>query len=515
MLSSDDHIIKKLSGIAILLLLFYSPDSFSQVNILDSVFTFRAGTVKTGNALNLISRQTGYHFTYDSRLIDIERKREFSFKGVKLRSVLDSLLKNDSLQYSVVNKYIIIYKIVPAPAVTEAKTDWEIGNISGIITDSESGEPLLFATIGIMSKGKGTVANNNGEFLLKITHDCIDDSLSVSYLGYYNRQIPVKQAIGNYFNIKMIREYISIPEIIIRNQAPQEILRKAYNSIAHNYGTTPAGLTGFYREAVMKTSELQTYSEAILQVYKSAYSGTIFDDQIKVIKSRKIENTSRKDTLTVRLKAGLNSCLLLDGARNIFDFLLPENYSQYDYRMTDIVTVGDESAFVIEFTQKPGIDFPLFKGSIFINTYNYAIEQAEFEINSAYIQKNKGDFISYQSKGYRMWPVSVKYAVGYRKINGRYFLNHVRGDLCFNAKQKKKLFNSSFNVFFELAITDMTLTNVSRFDREEIAPVYSVFSRTIKSYDPVFWGNLDFLKPEENLLQALKNMNVKLQEFTK
>jgi hypothetical protein len=114
-----------------------------------------------------------------------------------------------------------------------------------------------------------------------------------------------------------------------------------------------------------------------------------------------------------------------------------------------------------------------------------------------------------------MWPVSVKYAVGYRKINGRYFLNHVRGDLCFNAKQKKKLFNSSFNVFFELAITDMTLTNVSRFDREEIAPVYSVFSRTIKSYDPVFWGNLDFLKPEENLLQALKNMNVKLQEFTK
>ena len=87
--------------------------------------------------------------------------------------------------------------------------------------------------------------------------------------------------------------------------------------------------------------------------------------------------------------------------------------------------------------------------------------------------------------------------------------------LSFIAKQKKKLFNTSFNVFFELAITDMTLTNVSRFDREEIAPVHSVFSRTIKSYDPVFWGNQDFLKPEDNLLQALKNMNVKLQEFVK
>jgi hypothetical protein len=514
MSSSDDHIIRKLSGIVILLILICSP-SYSQVNILDTEFSFRAGTVKTGNALTLISQHTGYYFTYDSRLIDTEKKTLLFFNNVKLGTILDSIFKNDTLRYSVINKYIIVYRNDPSP-VTQTKTiDWEVKNITGIITDSETGDPLPFATIGIMSKGKGTVTNNSGEFILKITRDCINDSLSVAYLGYYDRQIPVMQTIGNNFNIKMTREYISIPEIIIRNQAPQEILRKAYNSIPHNYGTTPAGLTAFYREAVMKKSELQIYSEAILQIYKSSYTGTIFSDQIKVLKSRKIENTDRKDTLTVRLKAGLNSCLMLDGARNVFDFLLPENYSQYDYRMTDIVTVGDESAFVIEFTQKPGIDIPLFKGAIYINTYSFAIEQAEFEVNSAYILKSKEDFVSYQSKGYSMWPVSVKYNVSYRKINGRYFLNHVRGDLTFMAKQKKRLFNTSFNVFFELAVTDMTLTNAARFEREEITPVHSVFSRSIKNYDPVFWGNQDFLKPEENLLQALKNMNVKLQEFTK
>jgi hypothetical protein len=515
MSSLNDCINKRLSDFALLLLLLHSPASNGQVNILDSIFTFRAGKVKTSNALNLISRKTGYYFTYDTKIIDPAKETVMLFNNIRLRTILDSLLKNETLRYSVINKYIIIYKTVQPPDVSEVKTDPPVRNISGIITDSESGEPLPFATIGIISKGKGTVTNSNGEFGLKITRDCIDDSLSVSYLGYYSRQIPAKEAIGNYFNIRMIRKYISIPEIIIRNQAPQEILRKAYYLIANNYGNTPASLIGFYREAVMKKSELQTYSEAILQIYKSAYSGTFFGDQIKVIKSRKIENISRRDTLTVRLKAGLNSCLMLDGARNIFDFIQPENYSQYDYRMTDIVTVGDESAFVIEFIQKPGIEIPLFKGTIFINTYNYAIEQAEFEINSTYIQKNKGEYISYQAKGYRMWPTSVKYNVSYRKINGRYFLNHVRGDLSFNAKQKKRLFNSSFNVFFELAITDMTLKNVTRFDREEVAPIHSVFSRTINSYDPVFWGNQDFLKPEDNLLQALKNMNVKLQEFSK
>ena len=315
MLSSDDHIIKRLSGFAFLLLLIYSPALYAQVNILDSVFTFRAGTVKTGNALNLISQKTGYFFTYDTKIIDPERKTEMSFNRVRLRSILDSLLKNDTLRYSVINKYIIVYKSSPSPEVSEIKTEWKFRNITGIISDSETGEPLPFATIGINSIGKGTVTNNNGEFGLKITPDCVNDSLSVSYLGYYTRQIPVKQAFDNNFNIKMRREYVSIPEIIVHNQAPQEILRKAFSSIQHNFGTTPAELTGFYREAVMKKSELQIYSEAILQIYKSAYSGTIFGDQIKVIKSRKIENTGRKDTLTVRLKAGLNSCLLLDGAQ--------------------------------------------------------------------------------------------------------------------------------------------------------------------------------------------------------
>ena len=68
---------------------------------------------------------------------------------------------------------------------------------------------------------------------------------------------------------------------------------------------------------------------------------------------------------------------------------------------------------------------------------------------------------------------------------------------------------------FELAITETNIKNVTRFDREEVAPIHSVFSRTISSYDPLFWGNQDFLRPEDNLLQALKNMNVKLQEFSK
>lgn len=515
MSSPSGKICLKLSAI-ILLLSIFPRYAECQRSILDSTFTFRAGTVKTGNALDIITRQTGFNFTYDSRLIDQEKKTVMTFENTKLSIILDSILKNDSLVYSVIDKYIIISHAEGHHlTAADSSSAGNVKYITGKIIDDETSDPLPFATLALKNKGKGTVTNKNGDFGMKITSDYINDTLSVSYLGYLGREIPVKKAFGNNLTISMKREYISIPEIIIKNQNPQEIISKTLKAIPHNYGNTPALMVGFYREGVMKKSQLQTYSEAILQIYKSAYSGTLFGDQIKVYKSRKIDNVDRSDTLAIRLKAGLSTCLDLDGAKNTFDFLAPESMSDYSYRMTDIVSYDEESAYAIEFEQRENVDLPLFKGTIYINTVDYGILNAEFEINPKLIHKMKDSFVTTSSRGFNTWPVSVKYSVSYRKMNNRYFLNHVRGDLIFTSSQKKRLFNTQFKVFFELAITETTLTSVTRFDRDELAPIHSIFSKTIKDYDPLFWGNQDFLRPEDNLLKSLKNMNVNLQEFSK
>jgi len=501
----------KLCAIALILFLFEQRTQCQQT-ILDSTFSFKEGIVKTGAALNIISQKTGFNFTYDSRLVDKERMTVMNFTDTRLNVILDSILKSDSLVYSVIDKYIIISRPESRSQAVDT-TSQKVKYITGKIIDNETAEPLPFAALALKNNGKGTVTNNNGKFGMKITPDMLNDTLSVSYLGYLRREIPVREALGNNLTISMKREYISIPEIIIKNQNPQEIVARALRAIPKNYGNSPSLMTGFYREGVLKKSELQTYSEAILQIYKSAYTGTLLGDQIKVYKSRKIENTDRRDTLTVRLKAGLSTCLELDGAKNTFDFL--DNPADYTYHLTDIVTYDDETAYAIEFEQRENVDLPLFEGTIYINTVDYGILSVEFDINPKYINKMKDSFVSTNTRGFNTWPSSVKYTVSYRKMDNRYFLNHVRGDLIFTASQKRKLFHSQFKVFFELAITETVLTNVTRFDREDLAPIHSIFSRTIKNYDAKFWGNQDFLRPEDNLLNALKNMNVKLQEFTK
>ena len=83
---------------------------------------------------------------------------------------------------------------------------------------------------------------------------------------------------------------------------------------------------------------------------------------------------------------------------------------------------------------------PLFKGTIYINTVDYGILNAEFEINPKLIHKMKDSFITSTSHGFNTWPVSVKYSVSYRKMNNRYFLNHVRGDLVIFFKPEEEAF---------------------------------------------------------------------------
>lgn len=511
----NGYIIKRIPAVALIILLGSLEKVQGQENILDSLFTFRSGQVKTGTALEIITRRTGFNFTYDSRLINEESRTNLSFSGTRLEVILDSILKHDSLAYTVIDKYIIISKEMPpvSPNSVNPPSD-EVYYISGIISDAETGEPLPFATAAIKNKGKGMVANEAGEFGLKITRESFSDTLSFSSLGYLNREIPVGQAVGNNYNIGLLREFIPIPEIIIRTRIPQEIINKCADAKIKNYGNTPSILTGFYREGVLKKQELQIYSEAILQVFKSPYSGSLLNDQIRIFRSRKIENTSRSDTLAFRLKAGLSGCLDLDVVRNDFDFLQRLYMQDYTYRITDIVMTGDETAYVIDFEQKEEVDLPLYKGTLYINTDDYALLRADFEFHPRYIQQLKESFISSASHGFDIWPVTIKYSVSYRKLNGRYFLNHVRGDLVFVSKKKKKLFNSQFRLFFELAVSGIRTENVYRFEREELAPIHAVFSRTITNYDYAFWSDQDFLKPEENLLQALENMKAKLLEFS-
>ncbi|MEE4215394.1 MAG: carboxypeptidase-like regulatory domain-containing protein [Bacteroidales bacterium] len=487
----------------------------AQENVLEAPITLRFSETSISSVLKSISRKTGYYFTYDTDLVEPDKLTSLRANNKPLRSILDSIFNDKLLDYSVIDNHIIIYRSLnnETPLLTEEGRE-PVYLLAGRVTDAGNGEPLPYATIGIESKGKGTVANYEGEYTLKLGKEFLDDTLVVSYLGFFSRKIPVNQAIDSHFNISLTRFYVPIPEVLIRNREPQELIRNAKRKIPENYSNNPVQMTAFYREAVSKRNKLLTYSEAVLQMYKSSYTPTLFSDQMKIYKSRKINNLERSDTLTFKLRSGLDGSLQLDGVKNTFDFLSTENFPYYDYRMTDIINIGDEAAFVIEFEQKEHFtDMALPKGVMYINTVNYGIHGVDFEINEDYIDKLERSYIQQAARGFNVRIRSAKYRVNYRYINERFYLNHVRGDLEFYARKKNRLFGNTYTIFFEMAITDIDTLNVRRFEREERAPLHSIFSETINTYDRQFWGTDNYLGPEESIKEALSRINARMSEY--
>jgi len=507
--------IRRLPAIIVIAVSFLAT-ARGQDDVLLSKFSFRNGTIRTGDALEVISKRVGYFFTYDSKIIDTESKTSLEVRDVPLKEILESILDNDSLKYTVIGNHIIISRTSPEIEIHQltAEPDKKIF-ISGEVVDNVTDDPLPFATIAIRNKPRGTVTNINGFFAMNITAEELQDTLLISYLGYLNRAIPIAQIIGNNFTFKLFRDYIPIPEIIIRTQVPSDIIKRAIREIPANYGTTPASMWAFYREGVLRGKEIQLYSEAVIQLFKSSYSNPRMKDQVSVVRSRKNENISSSDTVLLRLKAGLGSSLLLDGIKNTFEFMDQENFSSYRFWMSDIVTINESAAYVIEFEQMEYVKTPLFRGSMMINTKDFALMQTEFELNPKYINKSNVNFVISSNRGYTVNPVSIKYRVSYNKSGERYYLSHVRGDLRFSVRKKRRLSNSSYDIFFEMAVTSASTENVTRFERDETIPLESVFSRTINGYDPEYWGDFDFLRPEDDLINALSKATLKLSGYTK
>ncbi len=501
--------------ITLILITGFSFATAQENNVLESRLTLRLNDVSISNILKTISRRTGYHFTYDTDLIEPGRVSSVRMTDRPLKNILDSIFYDRDLNYSIIDNHIIIYhsESDSAPLIREEGRE-PVYKLSGTVTDAGNGQALPYASIGIKSRGKGTISNYEGEFDLNLPGDFLDDTLIISYMGFYNRMIPVNQAINSHYNIELTRKYVPIPEVIIKNRQALELIRHAKRQIPDNYGRNPAQLTAFYRESVSKKDKILLYSEAVLELYKSSYTATLLNDQIKIYKSRKINNLDQSDTLSFKLSSGLNGCLALDGVKNTFDFIREDNFDDYDYTMTDIVNIGDEAAYVIEFEQKETVnDLALPEGVIYINTGNYGIHGAEFEINRDHIHKLERTVIQRTARGFRVKARSIRYRVNYRYINGRYFLNHVRGDLEFFARKKGRLFGSEYKIFFEMAVNDIDTVDVQRFDREERAPVHSIFSETIDSYDHEFWGTDNFVAPEESIREALSRINARLGEY--
>ena len=114
--------------------------------------------------------------------------------------------------------------------------------VKGKITDSETGEGVSFAHIGICGKSIGTVANDNGDYEFHIPDHVQNDTLCATAIGYETFMIPVMDLQGrSAFDILLNPQTNYLDDILIIDDkiTGRRVVAKSIQKLNRNYSKKP------------------------------------------------------------------------------------------------------------------------------------------------------------------------------------------------------------------------------------------------------------------------------------
>ncbi|MDZ7738835.1 MAG: carboxypeptidase-like regulatory domain-containing protein [Bacteroidales bacterium] len=384
--------------------------------------------------------------------------------------------------------------------------------VKGKIIDNETGEPLIFATIGVKGTNIATVSNIDGEFLLKIDKRIDNPYIEVMYIGYKNKEMPLTNlSTGDTENIIDMRAaIIPIAEVVVKPITAEEVIEAVIRNIGNNYPDEPNLMTAFYRETIKKNRSYVSIAEAVVEVFKAPYNNDFRFDAARIYKGRKNIETSKIDTVLFRLQGGPATTLQLDIVKNPWNILTLDAMESYNYSLENIVVIDEKPHYVIEFSQVENMEIPLFLGKLFIDIDNYAITEAEFSINLENKNRAASLFVRKKPFGMKITPESASYRVRFRETDGLYHFAYARAEVEFKVNWDKKLFNKTYITMSEIAITDRTEEEVIKFASRERIRKGDIFTEELSAFsDPDFWGDYNVIEPDQSIESAISKLGRK------
>ena len=94
----------------------------------------------------------------------------------------------------------------------------------GSVVDSKTSKSMEFATVSVNNSNISTVSNIEGVFLLKVPESLVNESVTVSYLGYKNSVVPLRNFTGDDFKIRMEEAFEKLPDVNIVDVNPEKVV---------------------------------------------------------------------------------------------------------------------------------------------------------------------------------------------------------------------------------------------------------------------------------------------------
>ncbi|GAB5476098.1 MAG: TonB-dependent receptor [Maribacter sp.] len=175
-------------------------------------------SISIQRAIQLIEKHEGYHFFYNSRLLEKDGTVLLK-ENASLQVLLAQLVAKTDLGFKVKDNTVILFKTFSENDTLAQQTTADFVRIGFRIFDSMSGELLPDALIRIKGKSIGSLTGSDGTTELELSKQAATNPYEISYLGYQtvDTLISLSHLAIGYHNIAMKSKSIELSEVVVNS----------------------------------------------------------------------------------------------------------------------------------------------------------------------------------------------------------------------------------------------------------------------------------------------------------
>lgn len=358
-----------------------------------------------------------FHHLNQSEIIcgvdtNMVRKDNESFKKLILRPFLEKDKCSKEKINALKNSVLLIGFLLTSSIIYSQTV------VKGNLTD-EKNNPIPYANVVFTGSKEGTLTNSLGSFILKSSINYAN--ISVSYVGFENKIIPLKNLKTLNLKVTIKRQTTTLNEVAIKSRSKIRLKRKenpAYKILQkiwenknknglqlaksyeyEKYSSIELGIdnldTAFVKKALkqdfdtialkMKTDFNNKFFVPIelIENNKKIYGNNDLKKERVDIEGTRTIGIKQQGKIFDRIAATFqeidvyqNNITILN--KNFVSPISSEGFGTYDYELSDSTFVGDQKYYRIKFYPRESRDFA-FRGNFIVDSKNFALTKIEMQ----------------------------------------------------------------------------------------------------------------------------------------
>ena len=385
--------------------------------------------------------------------------------------------------------------------------------ISGKIIDKTTRQPIPYAHIGVMAKGLGTIANEQGEFYYRFPKIAADEDVTVAHLGYKNLARKGGEFVAGDKNVLLELETaqpVVVDSGYVKNFDARAWVMAALEKVTNNYTETPVMMTGFYQETLQQDEAYVDIREAVLKVEKDPRPKIEVPEKYRMLRGRRFESTTRDKVLDDYEFPSGPAIVTRSLETGLPEYLSGSNISDYRFQLDDsIAFYNNKDVYQIHFRPIGPQVKGARNGIICISKADSAIVRIAYDftpegMDEVFKSSMKNAVGKVFGKN-RREAKRVSSFTNYLPYDGKWYLQDSQLLIETDFIQKSDTLTGTIRLHF--VANDILKSNGKAVPPSEVPLDTAQFpSQKVPKYDEVYWSNFNHIIPSAGMKGILETL---------